>query len=213
MVNITYVGEDGSEGMIPTGLALGYSREYEYNTSNVPLLEQIAAVGGGRVVGPSDNPFEHNLEASPTVTPIWQYLVAFAACLFPLEIFVRRVVVNFGAVFVAALVVLRKMPALGRFIPKPAPKPAPVTGTYSAARTHDYRDASEAGVPSFGVDVRTQAPTEGAVPLHEAEEGIEALEPTARAHSEYTQQLLAAKKRAIEQRKRRSVSTEDKERS
>ena len=214
MVNITYVGEDGSEGMIPTGLALGYSREYEYNTANVPLLEQIAAVGGGRVLGPSDNPFEHNLVASPTVTPIWQYLVAFAACLFPLEIFVRRVVVNFGAVFLGAVAVLRKMPALGRFIPKPAPKPVPVTGTYSAARTRDYRQAAEGGAPSFGVTVaKTRAPLEGVTPPLEAEGAFAPSEPAAKAHSEYTQQLLAAKTRAIEQLKRRSVSTKDKEKS
>jgi len=60
---------------------------------------------------------------------------------------------------------------------------------------------------------KTRAPLEGVTPPLEAEGTFAPSEPAAKAHSEYTQQLLAAKTRAIEQLKRRSVSTKDKEKS
>lgn len=74
MVNITYTRPDGSQGMIPTGLALNYSREYEYNATNIALLEQTAATGGGKIFDAKSNPFTHSLKASATITPIWQIL-------------------------------------------------------------------------------------------------------------------------------------------
>ncbi len=40
MVNIVYTRPDGSQGMIPTGLAMNYSKEYEHNTTNLALLDQ-----------------------------------------------------------------------------------------------------------------------------------------------------------------------------
>src|SRR5690606_31273851 len=75
MLNLSYDTADGGEGMMVAGLALGYSREYEYNTSNIPLLEQMAAVANGNVINETANPFQHNLVASPTVTPMWHFLV------------------------------------------------------------------------------------------------------------------------------------------
>ncbi|MFA6244215.1 MAG: hypothetical protein WC655_24950, partial [Candidatus Hydrogenedentales bacterium] len=78
MVNLTYEREDGSRGMMVTGLSMNYSKEYEYNTTNIALLEQMASVGGGRILEPTANPFEHNLTTTPAITPIWPYLLAAA---------------------------------------------------------------------------------------------------------------------------------------
>ena len=208
MVNLTYAREDGSEGMIPTGLALGYSREYEYNTSNLPLLEQVASVGGGAVLSVSDNPFEHNLEAAATISPVWQLLLVLAACLFPLEIFVRRVVVNFNAVFAGIAALLKKVPAIRRIVPMPALKPAPVTGTYgSAVPAPQYSYVSEGRETpgSFGIQVtaETRPGPEAASAPGETVGPIEAAKTEVPGHTEYTQQLLAAKRRAIEREKRR----------
>ena len=44
-----YTREDGSQGMLPTGLAMGYSPEYEYRSSNLPLLED--EILGGQAGG------------------------------------------------------------------------------------------------------------------------------------------------------------------
>jgi hypothetical protein len=208
MVNLTYVREDGSQGMIPTGLALGYSREYEYNTSNLPLLEQIASVGGGTILAASANPFEHNLEASATISPVWQMLVLVAACLFPLEIFVRRVVVNFNAVFAGIAALLKKIPAIRRIVPMPALKPAPATGTYGAAvpaRQYSYASEAREAPGSFGIHVtaETRPVPAGTSSPDETGEYPEPAKTEVAGHTEYTQQLLAAKRRAIEREKRR----------
>jgi len=211
MVNLTYVNQDGSQGMLPTGLALGYSREYEYNTTNLPLLEQIAAAGGGAIVDPSDDPFQHTLVATPTVTPVWQYLVVFAACVFPFEIFFRRVVINFNAVYLWAIVLLRKLPPLGRLIPAPARKERPLTGFYGAApsREFEYADAEAAPIRSFGLVVEERPMAVGETPAPGTPQA--AAQRTA-GRTEYTQKLLAAKARALAQRKKgRDGDKKDKE--
>ncbi|MFC1736808.1 glutamine amidotransferase [Candidatus Hydrogenedentota bacterium] len=205
MINLSHENEDGSRGMITTGLALGYSREYEYNTTNLPLLEQVASVGGGRIMEMGESPFEHNLTATPTITQVWHILVVIAACIFPLEIFVRRVVISFGFVYVAIAAVLRLIPLVKRIVPSPARKERPITGVYGAAPSPDRRFGGETGTiaDSFAMPVDDESLT----PAQQVEAGPE----PGPAHSEYTQQLLAAKKRALGRKGRRGGPTENKE--
>ena len=203
MINILYTREDGTEGSIPAGLALGYSPEYEYATSNLPLLEQLASTGGGRVMMADENPFEHTLIAAPAITPIWHVLVAIAACLFPLEIFVRRVMIPFAAIYDASVRGARRVPGLRRIVPAPAPRPAAVTGTYSSApaRERSYISGAEPAPSSFGATPTTVTADDALEPLA-AEESVDKGEAPGR--SSYTQVLLAAKKRAIERKTRRT---------
>jgi len=213
MMNLSYTLEDGSQGLFTTGLSLDYSREYEYKTTNRPLLEQVASVGGGAILGPESNPFVHNLVSSPTITPIWMYLVAFAACIFPLEIFVRRVVVNFRAAYVWSAALLRKVPALRRVVPAPALKPAPVTGTYIASPSpqYDFAAGGEGKPRYFGVMVTEERPGGEAAEATAAETAVGEAERDTLGHFEYTQRLLAAKRRALERRRLRGSQPEDKE--
>jgi uncharacterized membrane protein len=208
MINLTYDRGDGSRGMIPAGLALGYSREYEYNRTNRGLLEQLASAGGGRVLRGGDNPFDHNLPSSSTVTPLWLALVIVAACLFPLEIFVRRVVVDFGAVFVFALGLVRRLPGLKRLVPKPKARPAVATGSYGGAPSREFAFASTAADPELGGGGSSGLAPEGSAETSTTETSAAA--PAAR--SEYTRQLLAAKQRAQEKQARRTgTAPEDKD--
>ena len=210
MINLTYTTEDGSEGMMVAGLALGYSREYEYNTSNVPLLEQVAAVGGGEVADSMFNPFVHDLVATPSVTPIWHFLVLLATCLLPIEIFVRRVVVPVYAGVLLFMALLRKIPGLGKWMPAPAMRPAPVTGAYGSAAV--ARRFEGRGEPvSFGIEIRPPiGPTPTATGTGEAAAAAGGATPAA-GHSEYTSQLLAAKERAIAKKTRRIAADNEKE--
>lgn len=202
MVNLTYEREDGSRGMMVTGLSMDYSKEYQYNTTNIALLEQTASVGNGRILEPASNPFEHNLVATPAITPIWPYLLAVAACLFPLDVFVRRVVVDFTVVFRWAFALLRMLPLIKRFLPKPKPKRPPLTGVYGmgthAAATLTF-DRGRGELPRSLQDV--PAPLPGNPPAVDTLDAA-AGEP-APPRSDYTQQLLAAKERALEKRMRR----------
>lgn len=210
MVNLTYDRGDGTRGMLPAGLALGYSREYEYNRTNRGLLEQIAATGGGKVLQPEDNPFDHSLPASAMVTPLWLILVIVAACLFPVEIFVRRVVVDFYALYAFAAVQLRRLPGLSRLIPRPRQRRAPATGSYGAAPSREFAfaPAGEARFDAAGMPAPGDAPAAA-----QADASATAEEPAAAVkaavRSEYTRQLLAAKQRALEKQARRTGTPQE----
>lgn len=206
MLNMTYSREDGSQGMIPAGLALNYSKEYEYNTTNLPLIEQWAAVGGGKVLKPTDNPFVHDLPMSESITPIWPYLAATGICLFPVEIFVRRVVVNFAAAFAWALVWLRRIPGIGRIIPQPRVKRTQLTGAYgtmtSPSRSFVYVASGAFSMEGQAAAAAVHAPMNGPASDGEAVTvNVEEMKSVGR--TEYTRQLLEAKERALEKRKRK----------
>ncbi len=206
MVNLLYTREDGSQGMLPAGLALGYSPEYEYHTSNMPLLEEMAVEGGGTLVSPGDNPFVHDLEASATITPIWHYLVAFAVCLFPIEIFVRRVVVDFWAPLAWFAALLRRLPGIRRFVPAPGTRLRPLTGAYGAMRqvskTLVYSVEGTGvldDVPAIRQRIEAEAASQGGVAEKAGKQ---------RGSTEYTSQLLEAKERALKKRGRTARSDE-----
>ena len=208
MLNLSYTRGDGTTGTLPAGLALGYSREYEYTTTNLPLLEELASVGGGRVIAPDANPFEHTLTAAPAVTPLWRWLVIAAACLFPIEIFVRRVVVPWGAMAAATQRGLRRMPGIKRLVPAPKMRPQAVTGAYLASRATE-RDYTRVEKTARTDDAFGEAP-----PVAEmAPAGVEPvapMEPPKPGPDAYTQSLLAAKERAMK-RKTQRIEDKDKE--
>ncbi|MBX7255595.1 MAG: glutamine amidotransferase [Candidatus Hydrogenedentes bacterium] len=208
MVNLTYEREDGSRGMMVTGLSMNYSKEYEYNTTNIAMLEQAASVGGGRILEPTSNPFEHNLTTTPAITPIWPYLLAVAACMFPFDVFVRRVVIDFTIVFRWLLAFLRILPGVKRLLPKPKPKRAPLTGVYGAgtkaATTLSYSRVG-GDLPRSLQDMPAPPPGQPSALEDMPAEDTEKQAP----RSEYTQQLLAAKERALDKRMRRGKQDSD----
>jgi hypothetical protein len=203
MINITHAEEKGSEAMIPAALSLGYSREYQYNTTNRPLLESIAAAAGGAVLKPSDTPFKHDLKASPMITPVWPYLVILAALLFPVEIFIRRVVINYAAIYAPVIAVLKKLPGLGRMMPKKPASSGPVTGWYGAAGAPSEDTASEEIRRSFG-----SAPEESPIVAEKAQKEIIPERPKDEDR-EVTSRLLAAKEKVRERQRRKSAKDKD----
>ncbi len=207
MMTMTYERPDGTQGIIPSGLAMNYSKEYNYNATNHALLENWAAESGGRILSPDANPFEHDLIAASTVTPIWMYLAAIAACLFPVEIFIRRVMIDLYVVWAWIAVRLKRLPGLGGMVRVPGLRPKPTTGSYGStpARTMVY----ESSGPMLETDGTTTQPVPGSP--SETNDQEAAVTPKPAGSSDYTQQLLAAKERALARRKQRPDSdAEDK---
>jgi len=209
MVNVTYATTDGKSGMIPAGLALSYSREYEYNETNLPLLENLAGAAGGRVLAEMDDPFAHDLKASATVTPVWIVFAIIGLCLFPLEIFVRRVAIDYGFLQAPFVRLLRMVPALARKVPSPRPKAAPVTGFYGARSAAPEADAQAAPEAPRSFGVEAGEPAEITARKKQEKKMAKKKKEVAEA-TEYTSQLLAAKERARKKTKRQSGG-EDKE--
>jgi uncharacterized membrane protein/Mg-chelatase subunit ChlD len=211
MANMVYEGRDGVQGMIPAGVALGYSREYEHNTTNQAMLENLAAIGGGKVRTATDNPFIHDLPMSEAITPIWKFLVVIAACLLPLEIFIRRVVINFEAVYVPVLAFIRSMPGMKKLIPKPKRRRTLLTGSYGIAPVKQAVFAPQNGGQIFTATGPSMTPSPVITPPSQEFEEEEEETPAAKgaAHSEYTRQLLQAKQRALK-KKDRPAESQDK---
>jgi uncharacterized membrane protein len=193
MANLQYATdqEGNTASMTPTGLAVDYSQEYEYNTSNLPLLEELAAAGGGRVLNQEDNPFLRDIKASATVTSVWHYFVIFAACLLPFEIFVRRVVIPITYITNAVAWCLRLLPGMKRRIRAPEFRPNAATGHYGAA-AKEFTFGDDAPEASFGT---VAEPGETFVPPLPTTP-TEPKTPGEAGRTEYTRQLLAAKGRA-----------------
>ena len=195
MINLTYADENEVQQMIPTGLAVDYSAEYEFNSTNTPLLEKYALLGGGRMLDESTNPFEHDLVASANIFPIWHWLAGLAACLLLLEVFIRRVMISPMTLLSPIWKVFHALPGLRRFIPAPPLRPQPVTGVYrAAAQEHDYGTAAEP--PSFGTVTESN---EVVLPTATRSASGPERTPKQQGTSEYTSRLLAAKEKAQKQ--------------
>lgn len=104
--------EDGRTVTSVTGLSVPYSPEFRRTGSNVGLLRQIAEAGGGRYLQDAEAAlsegafFSTDLPPSYDVQPIWRTLLTIAAALFFLDVFVRRVVVDYLAAVRAVAVKL-----------------------------------------------------------------------------------------------------------
>ncbi len=184
VVNIAYSHADGTRGVIHGGLSLGYSREYENLTTNHSLLNRIVATSGGRVLGAADNPFTHDLTVSPTITSIWQYLAVVAVLLLPVEVFMRRVVIDFSAILAPVAALLKRIPGLTKIVPKPSGSPLPVTGRYAAAARPEGTVDAGAVPESFGTAPPEVEPVQG-----------DSKDVAAEESREPTRRLLDVKKR------------------
>jgi uncharacterized membrane protein/Mg-chelatase subunit ChlD len=104
------------EGMIRTGVNVGYSDEFRDQETNLPLLESLAGLTAkdgepGKLLEPlpdvppnvenpsfdaqlAVDPFRRDMPLAISSQDIWPWLVMIASCLFLADVFVRRVQVS-----------------------------------------------------------------------------------------------------------------------
>jgi uncharacterized membrane protein len=82
-----------------SGAALSYSPEYEASRSNDAFMERIAEESGGRIVKADYNPFRHDLPPTSRPRPLWPLLLLIGMLLVPVDVFLRRVYVDWGELF------------------------------------------------------------------------------------------------------------------
>ena len=209
MMNLMYNQQDGTTGTIPSGLALSYSPEYNYTTTNVPLLEQLASVNGNTLQASTFNPFMHDMETTPFIKPLWDLLLLIAICLFPIEIFMRRVMIPWGLIWDEIRTSMRKLPGMKRIVSKPPPRAQPITGTIASGDLvrRDYSDAAQL------YDDQDDIQDDDSVSDRGADQPTVSVdsEPTAEKapQSGYTQKLLDAKERAKKSKQRRIDRLDD----
>lgn len=98
------------------GLNVGYSDELRLKPTNEALLQSIASATGGKYQPTPDDLFGPTLRTALRPTPLWPYLVAAAAILLVLDVFLRRVDV--------ALMLGRRT-----VLARPTPRTSPVRST------------------------------------------------------------------------------------
>jgi uncharacterized membrane protein len=98
MVSMATTGEQGTEAVF-SGAALSYSPEYEASRSNDEFLERIAQESGGRLVTADYSPFRHDLPPTSRPRPLWPILLLLGLLLVPVDVFLRRVYVDWAELF------------------------------------------------------------------------------------------------------------------
>lgn len=101
VVNVQYA-QDDKPYLLRGGYVPPYNPEYRKFADNEPLLLSAAEETGGRAMRPGMDFFARTGQPAYTTRPLWPLLLLLAACLFPFDVFVRRVIV--GGSDLAALV-------------------------------------------------------------------------------------------------------------
>jgi uncharacterized membrane protein len=118
----TFEGSHGEKGYLSQGVPLSYAAEYRDLKFNPSLLNQLHERTGGRKLG-LDTPVYTALPRSAGVSmPLWPLLLMLVLGLFPVDVFIRRVAVDWGALAAAAGRKLRGRPRAAR----PAEVPASI---------------------------------------------------------------------------------------
>lgn len=93
VVNVKYKQGD-NHYLLRGAFSPPYNPEYSRLQDDEPALISMADRTGGRLVEPESDLFAQTAGAAYWSRPIWPALLILAACLFPLDIFVRRVVLG-----------------------------------------------------------------------------------------------------------------------
>jgi uncharacterized membrane protein len=190
------------------GASVNYSPEFSAPEPNVNFLNRLAEAGGGRVVSPesaSSNPFLHGRKRTFQPQDLWEGLLKIGLCLFVVDVGVRRVHID-REEWLKATANLRRMVFFWRGKSRPA-----------------EADESLAALLARRDQVRTTQivrPTEPAAELFRPERPVMVAEPESIKREEspkeenetpspeqpasVTGRLLAAKKKAQEERGKRS---------
>jgi hypothetical protein len=193
----TFEGSAGEKGFIAQGIPLSYAAEYRDLKANLPLLESIRQRTNGRRLTPETPVYAPLPRSAGVAKPLWPWLLVFILVLFPVDIFVRRVAIDWGAA-------LRKLAGRMKRVPRAA-APAPVPATIQALAAAKQSVREEVLRPADGVEVDLDAlsgakpaepaPSAGKAPQPEPAAPPPEEEPKPAPAGDYLGKLLEAKKR------------------
>ena len=101
------------------GVSVNYSPEFDDATPNVGLLHRLAELGDGKVLDPTtDNPFLHDRKKTFQPEDLRDWLLGFAILLFPLDVGVRRIQLDWEQ-WLKATAALRRWIFFWKGVPRP----------------------------------------------------------------------------------------------
>ena len=99
LLAVSYEGPEGLNGTTTSGFDIAYPREFRYLQSDYDALTAIAEATGGRILDTDADLFDRNLPIQRDLQPVWEELLTIALLLFFIDIFLRRVAVNWSALW------------------------------------------------------------------------------------------------------------------
>ena len=192
----SFEGAHGEKGFLSQGIPLAYAAEYRDLKTNETLLDQIHERTGGRRIKADTEVYAPLPLASGMAKPLWPLLLMLLLALWPIDVFIRRVAVDWGAM-------MRRIGAAVRFRKAtPAPMAVPETIAALSAKKREVREAW-LDAPASPVDLDVMAsgkPTESAPPTAQvAPKPTPEAKPQPEAAAEendYMGQLLKARRKA-----------------
>lgn len=199
-MSLRYTDKNGQAALHTHGLVVPYSAEYRELRADEKRLEAIAGATGGRVLTSGDDVFERTFAAEPRHAEAWPLLLLIAVLLVPADVFVRRVFVDYAAVwakFVAAL------PIVGRPYRPRAERPSYVSALLSRKRlTRDelrkrgrkFEPGEEVAAAEPGLRPDAERPAPRITPVEKPSVGVTG-PAIGRDDETYTGRLLRAKRK------------------
>jgi len=209
-ISLRYEDKDGKPRLFSHGLVVPYSREFRELKANERKLKSLAEATHGRVLGDEDNVFERTFEAEPRYADTWPILLLIAVLLFPFDVLVRRVFIDYAALWSKLEALVGTVPVVGRAY-RPKVERAPHMTTLLSrkqltreefARRHrkfsvgeDEEPAEPVEEPTLGGDLGKPKPEVKPVEAPRPETAGPAIESDDKS---YMGRLLRAKKKAQE---------------
>ncbi|MEW6357023.1 MAG: glutamine amidotransferase [Planctomycetota bacterium] len=204
ILNIGTRKKDGAFGFFTTGASVAYSSEYLNLASNDALLQKIAAITGGKVL-PADpkeeNVFRRTEETAVTTIDLWPLLLMASVLLFPLDVFFRRVLLDYGKIFVWFASIIPRL--RGRYR-QPKSDYERTLERFKAMKEkreverREQREVKErAYVPDYAAREVEVKPEPTRKPKPAAPEAVPEPKPEEKPADGYTSRLLQAKRRAL----------------
>lgn len=203
-LSLRYTDAKGRPALYTHGLVVPYSAEYRELKTNDHLLASLARSTGGRVLAAGDDAFARTFPPTARYRHAWPYLLLLAVILMPFDVLVRRVFLDYAAIYRRVRVVAGHLPMIGRR--RPAARPAHLSALLSARQT--TREAMQRRARKFQPSEEVEADESTLAPEAHAErpkaEAAERPEvhrggPSVRRDDEtYLGRLLRAKRKARE---------------
>ncbi|MBI4563781.1 MAG: VWA domain-containing protein [Planctomycetes bacterium] len=195
-VTASFAGAHDEKGYITQGVPLSYAAEYRDLRTNAALLDRLRELTGGRRLSAESPVYAPLPLAAGIATPLWPFLLALVLALFPVDIFIRRVAVEWKPL------ARRAWTALSLPWKRPLRRPAEMPATIHAlARRKEEVRVEQLQPATTPVELDEVAGSPR--PLAPAEAGPKSAPPAAATPSpepadEYMRRLLEAKKKAKE---------------
>ena len=112
-LSLRYTGAEGKPALYTHGLVVPYSAEYAELSANEKKLVEVAEKTGGRVLKVEDDLFARTFNPEPQYADTWPLLLLIAVLLMPFDVFMRRVFVDYGAIWARVMGALVWLPFFG----------------------------------------------------------------------------------------------------